>query len=153
MIDLTHLLPLAVEERNDRVGYGGPSDSVPSLLLVEHAAFFRNMLTPVLKAAGFAVTGVPRAEEALELIRTGQRFDVILSDIEMPGMNGFEFAEVLGANPLTAQIPLIGLSSMIVPATFERGRKAGFREFVAKFDRQSLIAALKSTRVERTEAA
>jgi two-component system, chemotaxis family, sensor kinase CheA len=153
MIDLTQLLPLAAEDRNNPVRGGGPGDSVPSLLLVEHAAFFRNMLTPVLKVAGFAVTGVPRAEEALELIRTGQRFDVILSDIEMPGMNGFEFAEVLGADPLTAQIPLIALSSMIEPATVERGRKAGFREFVAKFDRQSLIAALKSTRAERTEAA
>ena len=43
----------------------------------------------------------------------------------------------------TAEMPIIALSSDCSPETIERGRQAGFHDYVAKFDRQSLIAALK----------
>src|SRR5206468_6752728 len=64
-----------------------------SLLFVDDSPFFRNMLVPVLKAAGYDVTAVGAADEALAIVKKGQKFDVIVSDIEMPGMNGFELAE------------------------------------------------------------
>jgi len=124
-----------------------------SLLYIDDSAFFRNMLNPVLKAAGFDVTTVAGAEEALDLLKKGQRFDVIVSDIEMPGMNGFELAEAVRRDPQTAQIPIIALSAITAPATIERGRQAGFHDFVAKFDRHGLIAALKETTVDLAEAA
>jgi two-component system chemotaxis sensor kinase CheA len=71
----------------------------------------------------------------------------------MPGMNGFDLAEQLRADPRSAQIPIIALSSITSPAAIERGRQAGFHDFVAKFDRQGLIAALKDSSVEWNEAA
>jgi len=111
------------------------------------------MLTPVLKAAGFDVTTVGGAEEALDVLKKGQHFDVIVSDIEMPGMNGFELAEAIRRDRRTAAIPIIALSAITAPATIERGRQAGFHDFVAKFDRHGLIAALKEATVEWEEAA
>ncbi len=60
-------------------------------------------------------------------------------------MNGFELAEAVRGDPRTAVVPIIALSSMTSPAAIERGRQAGFHDFVAKFDRQGLIAALKGT--------
>ena len=77
----------------------------------------------------------------------------IVTDIEMPGMDGFAFAEAVRADPRTAQMPIIALSSMISPAAIERGRQAGFHDYVAKFDRQGLIAALKEQTAECIEAA
>jgi two-component system chemotaxis sensor kinase CheA len=77
----------------------------------------------------------------------------IISDIEMPGMNGFELAEAIRADARNANVPIIALSSITSPATIERGRQAGFHDFVAKFDRQGLIAALKETTVDFVEAA
>jgi two-component system chemotaxis sensor kinase CheA len=53
----------------------------------------------------------------------------------------------------TAQVPIIGLSAIASPATVERGREAGFHDFVAKFDRPGLIAALKESTVAWGEAA
>ena len=68
------------------------------MLLVDDSAFFRNMLGPVLKAAGYRVRLATNAQEGLGMLRGGQEFDAILTDIEMPDMNGFEFAETIRAD-------------------------------------------------------
>src|SRR3546814_1969283 len=62
------------------------------LLVVDDSPFFRNLLQPLLTVAGYDVVCVESADAALELCDAGEDFDVIISDIEMPGMNGFEFA-------------------------------------------------------------
>ena len=152
IIDVGHFLPLAFADWFRRDQMGGEA-LTRSLLLVDDSSFFRNMLAPVLKAAGYDVTTASAADEALALLKRGQRFDVIISDIEMPGMNGFEFAEAVRGDARTAQVPIIALSAITSPATIERGRQAGFHDFVAKFDRQGLIAALKESTVEWVEAA
>jgi two-component system chemotaxis sensor kinase CheA len=142
IIDVGYFLPLAFEDwfrRKER----GAAARRQSILLVDDSPFFRSMLTPVLQAAGYTVTAVASAEAALDLIRSGQAFDIAITDVEMPGMNGFEFAEVLRTDPRTAALPVIGLSSAISAEAIERGREVGFHDYVAKFDRQGLIASLK----------
>ena len=91
-----------------------------------------------------------RPDDKITVARLFEKIDTVLtdktaivSDIEMPGMSGFDLAEVLRANPLYADVPIIALSSHSTPAVIERGRRAGFHNFVAKFDRQGLLAALK----------
>ena len=152
IIDIGHFLPLAFEDWFRRKEMKQEA-LTRTLLFVDDSAFFRNMLVPVMKAAGYDVTAVGAGDEALALIKKGEKFDVIVSDIEMPGMNGFELAEAIRADARGAQVPIIALSSMTSPAAIERGRQAGFHDFVAKFDRQGLIAALKESAVEWAEAA
>jgi two-component system chemotaxis sensor kinase CheA len=101
------------------------------------------MLAPVLKAAGYDVRSVASGSEARARLRSGRRFDVGLTDIAMPGMSGFELAEQLRGDPRTEEIPVIALSSAISPEAIVRGRDVGFHDYVAKFDRLGLIAALK----------
>jgi len=129
-----------------------PSSLSQSVLLVDDSAFFRNMLAPVLKAAGYKVRVAPNAEEALSTLRSGQIFNVVVTDIEMPDMNGFEFAETIRADQNLHAMPIIGLSSLVSPAAIERGRQAGFHDYVAKFDRPGLIAALKEQTAEKHAA-
>jgi two-component system chemotaxis sensor kinase CheA len=152
IVDVGHFLPLAFEDWFRRKEMNSEA-LTRSLLFVDDSAFFRNMLVPVLKAAGYDVTAVAAADEALALIKKGARFDAVVSDIEMPGMNGFELAEAIRADARSAHVPIIALSSLTSPATIERGRQAGFHDFVAKFDRQGLIAALKDSTLEFVEAA
>jgi len=152
IIDIGHFLPLAFEDWFRRKEMKQEA-LTRTLLFVDDSPFFRNMLVPVLKAAGYDVTATPGGEEALAVIKKGQKFDVIVSDIEMPGMNGFELAEAIRADARSANTPIIALSSLTSPASIERGRQAGFHDFVAKFDRQGLIAALKETSAEYAEAA
>ena len=119
------------------------------MLLVDDAAFFRNMLAPVLKAAGYAVTrGRRRRRRRWRCCERGRRFDVVITDIEMPGMDGFELAAAVRADPRTADLPIIGLSSLVSAEAIERGSEVGLHDYVAKFDRQGLIAALKEQTAE-----
>jgi len=142
VIDVGHFLPMAFADWFSRKEMR-PSAASQSVLLVDDSAFFRNMLAPVLKAAGYRVRVAPNAQEGLAVLRSGQSFDVVLTDIEMPDMNGFEFAETIRSDAHLSHMPIIGLSSLVSPAAIERGRQAGFHDYVAKFDRPGLIAALK----------
>ncbi|MCK1357213.1 hybrid sensor histidine kinase/response regulator [Bradyrhizobium sp. 199] len=141
VIDVGHFLPMAFADWFTRKEMK-PSQHSQSVLLVDDSAFFRNMLAPVLKAAGYRVRTAPTAQEGLAALRA-QSFDVVLTDIEMPDMNGFEFAETIRSDSNLGAMPIIGLSALVSPAAIERGRQAGFHDYVAKFDRPGLIAALK----------
>ncbi len=154
VIDVGHFLPMAFADWFSRKEMR-PSMSSQSVLLVDDSAFFRNMLAPVLKAAGYKVRVAPNAQEGLSALRSGQIFDVVLTDIEMPDMNGFEFAETIRADAHLSSMPIIALSSVVSPAAIERGRLAGFHDYVAKFDRPGLIAALKeqTSAIETRQAA
>jgi two-component system chemotaxis sensor kinase CheA len=57
-------------------------------------------------------------------------------------MDGFELTEALRADPRSAATPVIALSSQVSAELIDRGRRAGLHDYVAKFDRQGLIAAL-----------
>jgi CheY-like chemotaxis protein len=58
--------------------------------------------------------------------------DVILMDINLPGINGVEAMQVLRADPATAHIPIIALSANAIPRDIERGLEAGFFNYITK---------------------
>lgn len=151
IIDVAHFLPLAFGDWFIRGEAGAGAKK--RILFVDDSAFFRNMLMPVLQAAGYDVMAAAGGPQALEIIGQDARFDTIVSDIEMPGMSGFELADMLRADPRVGEVPMIALTSHSTPALLERGRQAGFGDFVAKFDRQGLLAALKRTSREMSRAA
>jgi two-component system chemotaxis sensor kinase CheA len=152
VIDIGHYLPLAFDDWQDwrerRV-----DSARHRVLLVDDSQFFRNMLAPLLNAAGFSVTSAASADEALTVLRDGGRVDVVVTDIDMPGMDGFELTSAVRRDPRTTSIPVIGLSSLVSAELVERGRQVGLHDYVAKFDRQGLIAALKEQTADMDRAA
>ncbi len=142
IIDVSYYLPKAfddwLENKDDTALHRDFS-----LLLVDDSPFFRNMLAPLLGAAGYKVTLAESATDAVRLKDNGLIFDVIVSDIEMPDMDGIEFANEIKSDPRWRDIPIIALSSHTSPETIERSRRAGFIDYVAKFDREGLIESLK----------
>jgi len=142
IIDVGYYLPQAFEDRLIRTEKR-MKEKARTILFVEDSAFFRNMLTPVLRSAGYAVTTVPDAHDALAVLKSGDQVDMIVTDIEMPGMSGYELAQAVRSDERTANLPIIALSALTSPDAIKRGRQVGFHDYVAKFDRPGLIAALK----------
>lgn len=145
IMDVGHYLKQAFKDHirtKANEGAGGSRRKPPRVLLVDDSAFFRNMLKPLLRAGGYEVTCASSAEEALALRDKGEAFDLIVSDIEMPGLSGFEFAEEVRQQGRWAEVPMVALSALASPADFERGREAGFNDYVAKYDRDSLLTVL-----------
>jgi two-component system, chemotaxis family, sensor kinase CheA len=131
----------------------GNNVNAKRVLLVDDSPFFRNMLTPLLSVAGYEVTAAATADEALKLKDSGEDFDVIVSDIEMPGMNGFQFAEAVRKDSRWSATPIVALSSYAGNRDFDRGRAAGFSDYVAKFDRDALLSILSQTVALKEDAA
>jgi two-component system chemotaxis sensor kinase CheA len=137
--------------------FHGPAQSAGSsvtrrVLVVEDSDFFRQLLTPILGAAGYRVTTAPSAAEALRLRESGAMFDVIVSDIAMPDMDGLDFARAVRASGSWAALPMIALSGHSEARDIEAGRNAGFTDYVAKFEREALIASLQQCLAEPTVA-
>ena len=123
-----------------------------SVLLVDDSPFFRNMLTPLLSVAGYEVTTLESPVEALKLCENGANFDVIISDIEMPEMDGFEFAQRVRESRRWQNVPMVALSSHATPQDIDRGMKVGFNDYVAKFDRDTLLHSLSETMAQARSA-
>ena len=143
ILDVGHYVGLAFQQ-----WFSEPqpaADQSRQVLLVDDSPFFRNLLTPLLAAVGYEVTTAGSGDEALGLCNQGRSFDVIISDIEMPGMNGFELAETLKRDARWRDVPLVALSGRTSPAEIDRGRRAGFADYIAKFDRDALLHTLKDT--------
>jgi two-component system, chemotaxis family, sensor kinase CheA len=152
IIDIGHFLPQAFADWFRRRDSAAERLS-RTVLLVDDSAFFRDMLSPLIKAAGCQVVAVGSAAEALKALDANGRFDLVITDIEMPEMDGFAFAEKLRAMPATANLPVIAITAMVSADAIERGRAVGFHDFVAKFDRTGLIAAIKERDAEIERAA
>jgi two-component system chemotaxis sensor kinase CheA len=133
------------------VPHGGETTTVEQsrrkrrVLLIDDSAFFRNLLSPLLSVAGYAVTTVETADRAMDLYEDGRDFDIILSDIELPGMNGFEFAQAVRASERWSHVPLIALSAYTSIDHLQRGHEVGFDDYVGKFDRDTLLRTLETT--------
>jgi two-component system chemotaxis sensor kinase CheA len=114
------------------------------VLVVEDSGFFRELVVPTLAAAGYEVEAVEGAAQALRLREEGAEFDAIVSDIEMPGMDGFAFARALRDGGAWASLPVVALSGRAEPEAVARGRAAGFTDYVAKYDREALLDSLRA---------
>ena len=152
IVDIGHFLPQAFA---DWFRWRDARSAARSrrVMLVDDSAFFRDLLAPLIKAAGYHVIAVASAAQALDTIKSGPPIDIVVTDIEMPEMDGFEFAAALRENPGTSAVPVIALSAMVSADAIERGRGVGFHDFVAKFDRAGLIAAIKEQSGDLHQAA
>ena len=145
ILDTTPYLTAAFTDWFGPQDTNGNGDGSRRVLLIDDSSFFRNLMEPLLSTAGYQVTTADDAAAALELREAGVAFDVIVSDIEMPGMNGFEFAQAVNGDSRWKDTPMVALSSHTSPSDIDRGRDAGFVDYVAKMDRRALLNSLSQT--------
>lgn len=116
-----------------------------SILVVDDSITTRTLEKNILETAGFAVSVAIDGEEAWKKI-SEQHFDVIISDVEMPKMNGLELVRLIKGNEFTRHIPVILLTSLGKPEHQEAGLKAGADAYLVKsqFDQGELLRMIQA---------
>jgi CheY-like chemotaxis protein len=101
------------------------------ILIVEDDEANLLFATTVLEGEGFKVEGAESAEAALRHIRRHLP-DLILTDIQLPGMDGLELTKKLKSDPVTAAIPIVAITGQSMPIHQRAAMAAGCAGFVAK---------------------
>jgi DNA-binding response OmpR family regulator len=101
------------------------------ILLIEDEDFLRRIFKTRLVMDGYEVTDVGSAEKALDCLKETAP-DLIILDLYLPQMNGFEFLKCLKANPARANTPVLILSGLGQEADIRKGLELGAQEYVVK---------------------
>lgn len=138
-----HRLRVAEEPGAEAAG-ASPRRGPLRLLLVDDSQVTLEMLEQLLEAAGFVVTAVASAGEALDLLGS-QEFDCLLTDVEMPVMDGLELTRRLRDDPRHAHLPVVVVSTRDRPQDHVAGLEAGADAYVAKqrLDARELVALVR----------
>lgn len=138
-------LPLARPAAQPATASPIPTDSLPAatMLYVEDNPSNIALMRHVIAALGpIQLHVAENGHEGLSLARD-LRPDVILLDINLPGLSGFELKARLDADPLTRGLPVLALSASAMPQDVKRGKDAGFRDYLTKpLDIPALAEAL-----------
>ena len=148
IVDTGYWLTRAATDWFDGATPAGQDVRQRHVLVVDDNAFFRQLLVPTLGAAGYQVSAAADADEALRLRDAGRMFDAIVSDIDMPDMDGLTFCRTVRAGGAWAELPMIALTARAEPRDIALGRAAGFTDYVTKSRREDLTEALRACLTE-----
>jgi len=112
-------------------GADGEAHMRATVLVVEDNEDNRALVAKVLGYAGYRVVEAASGEEALELVAGGPP-DLILMDLNLGGMNGFEATRRLKEDPATARVPVVALTAYAMVGDRERALEAGCDGYIAK---------------------
>lgn len=114
----------------------------PLVLLAEDSTFFRKQVKTMVEERGYDVVDCEDGLIAWErLLEDDLEFDVVISDIEMPNLNGFELCQRIKQSKWS-HLPVIALTSLAGASDMQRGMDVGIDDYQIKMDREKLLAAL-----------
>ncbi|QTA90487.1 hybrid sensor histidine kinase/response regulator [Desulfonema magnum] len=141
-IDIYRLIEKAEPEWFDeRRTENPPPDAIKQVLLVEDASFFRQLIKGYLKADGYKVITAENGQAGLDRMNETQ-FDLIVSDIEMPVMDGWDFMENVRKNEQKNHIPAVALTALDAEKDREKAIKCGYDRYEIKLDRERFLTTV-----------
>jgi two-component system chemotaxis sensor kinase CheA len=143
VLDVAGFVTAAVRGAAADRGETRPPRRLP-ILVVDDSLTTRMLERSILESAGYSVDLAASGEEALAMAGR-RRYGLFLTDIDMPGMDGFAFVEATRADPDLARVPAILVSSRSDPEDRRRGTAAGASAYVVKgeFDQGELLAHIR----------
>ncbi len=109
----------------------GPEKESGKILIVDDQPFFIAMARNILQARGYSVTSALSAKEGIQAARTS-RPDLIILDVEMPGMDGIAACHRLKRDPHLKDIPILILTATLDPKLNEKAFRAGAEATILK---------------------
>jgi two-component system chemotaxis sensor kinase CheA len=111
------------------------------VLLVEDVPFFRQLVKNYLEADNYEVVTAEHGKAGLDLMNRNT-FDLIVSDLEMPVMNGWEYLKNVRKESRWCSIPAVALTALDSPQDRELAMTAGFNAYEIKIDREQLLSTI-----------
>jgi len=148
LVDLFSLAEQVSPDRFKRTDLEGKPQK-DRLLVVEDTPFFRDLEKNYFESVGFRVTLANNGQEALELLkdRPGY-FNLVVSDIVMPIMDGYELVKNIKSNVKLDHIPVIALTSFTEEENQEKAIAAGFDGYAMKTNKENILRSVESFLVE-----
>ncbi|MBA5637620.1 PAS domain S-box protein [Duganella sp. LX20W] len=131
-------------------GAGAPAGTTPAapltglrLLLVEDSPINQQVAGELLRHAGATVDVADHGQAALDALAAGPRYDCVLMDVQMPGMDGYQATRLIRALPGMADLPIIAMTANAMQSDRELAFQAGMNDHVGKpFDLPRLLAVI-----------
>lgn len=115
------------------------------VLMIEDSPLYRKIQSDFLEENGFEVVIAGNGEEALNILNRDSKFNIIISDLEMPVLDGWAFAERLRMSEDNfSKIPAIAVSAKVGPKDKERSQTSGFNEHLEKLNKDELLKYIQS---------
>ncbi len=147
--DLVELVDAVYPEWGIKANSQGPVPTAggeqATILLAEDSDFFRSQLRRFLEADGYAVLDAADGEIAWSLLQKNpDKVQLVVTDIEMPNMNGLDLTRHIRADNRVARLPVIALSSLASDEDMALGRSVGVDDYQIKLDRDALMGRVHS---------
>ena len=117
-------------------------DSPANVLVVEDSPFFLNQVVSCLSEIGCNPLTATDGEKGLDVLNR-EKVDIVLTDIEMPNMNGLEMVKKIRADERFKNLPIIAVTSLAGDVAEKEGLNAGINDYLVKLDREKIIACVK----------
>lgn len=120
------------------------------VLLVDDSSFFRKFMRPVILAANYKVTTCEDGKQALDILKEhAHEFDIVITDIDMPVMNGVELMQEIKNDEQISYLPVVALTSHEEDDFGMDVKEIGFLDFVTKSNRNKVIEVITDILKER----
>jgi two-component system chemotaxis sensor kinase CheA len=114
-----------------------------TILIVEDSTYFRNLVKDFLEAENYKVLEAADGHIALDILANRhQEISLIISDIEMPNLDGLSMAKAIRSQPLYNRLPIIALTTLAGDKDIARGKEAGIDDYLIKMDKENLMGAI-----------
>ena len=113
------------------------------ILFAEDSNFFRNQVKSYMEDEGYTVLEAEDGVVAWDLLQQhGDEISLVVTDIEMPNMNGFELTRRIKESNAFAHLPVIALTTLAGEEDIEKGRQVGISDYQIKLDREKLVRSI-----------
>lgn len=137
------LFPQWFEEQETFAVVDTPEDELPTILIAEDSKFFRNQVKGYMEEVGYKVIEAEDGKEALDLLHEhGDSISMLVTDIEMPNMNGFELTQNIRADSTYSSLPIIALTTLASAEDIAKGKAVGVDEYHIKLDKERLMVSV-----------
>ncbi|MBK9578288.1 MAG: chemotaxis protein CheW [Fibrobacterota bacterium] len=119
---------------------------VPSrrILVVDDSPFYRRQISGFLRESGHVVEEACDGKEALEILGTSRGIEMVLTDIEMPVMDGLELTRQIRASKAFSHLAVVAVTSLSGEESAKRGKDAGVDGYLVKLDREKILGTVES---------